>query len=137
MIIDNNELIKEISQKDLLEMSDLDAAGQINQAVIDDCKKDALSFVSSFFRLPKNPTPLLLNIAVKLTIIELKKRNGWTGEQLKEDMDKIESFLTKMSQGKIPIELLPNGETPAPEGKHRAFRHNKPNPLDLEGMQWQ
>jgi phage gp36-like protein len=136
MTITNDDLIKEISTRDLKEMSDLDAKGTLDQSVVDDCKSDALSFISSFFKLPNNPTPLLLNIAVKLTVIELKKRNGWSGEQLQEDMSKIESYLTKMMQGKIPTELLPNGETPAPEGKHRAFRHNKSQPLNLDGMQF-
>jgi phage gp36-like protein len=136
MMFTNTELLKEISERDLREMSDLDAIGSINQSVIDDCKNDAISFISSFFRVPTNPTPLLVTIAVKLTVIELKKRNGWTGEQLKEDIEKLESYLLKMANGKIPTELLPDGEIPAPQGKGRAFRHNKPNPLDLDGMQW-
>ncbi|MFV0481337.1 MAG: phage protein Gp36 family protein [Campylobacteraceae bacterium] len=135
MTILNDDLLKEISQRELLELSDLDATGATNQEVVDDAITDALSFIGSFFKLPNNPTPLLLNIGVKLSIIELKKRNGW--RENKEEMDRLEVLLLKMANKKLPIQINDDGDTPAPTPKNRAFRHHNKKALNLKGMQWQ
>lgn len=134
MTINNDDLLKEISYTSLKEMSDLDGDDNIHQEVINDAINDALSFISSFFKLPLKPTSLLMDLGIKLSVIELKKRNGH--HNFKDDLERIESLLLKMSQKKLPIEVDDNGSTPAPSIKNRAFRHNYKKPLNLDGMQW-
>lgn len=76
-MINNDDLLKEVSLKELTELSDFEGSKSINQAVIDDSKNDALAYIGSFVKIPANPTPLLKDIAVNLTVIELKKRNNF------------------------------------------------------------
>lgn len=80
MDITNDDLLKEVSARELLELSDFEGSGAINQGVIDDSVNDALAYISSFIKLPQNPTSLLKDIGVNLTIIELKKRNNFPKE---------------------------------------------------------
>ncbi|MDO5649986.1 MAG: DUF1320 family protein, partial [Gallicola sp.] len=70
-MITNDDLLKELSQKELIELSDLKGIFEINQDVVDDARADALSFITSFIIVPSNPTPLLKQICTLLTIIEL------------------------------------------------------------------
>lgn len=102
-MITNEDLLKEISQRELKELSDLNGTGELNQEVIDDAVNDAISFVESFITLPDNPTPLLKKILTELTIMELRKKNelGPDKERLKE----IENYLLKMASNKIPSTL--------------------------------
>ena len=103
-MITNDDLLKEISQEELKQLSDLNATRELNQAVIDDAISDAISFISSFITIPKNPTNLLKQITAELTIYELRKKNSLTlsnQDRLKE----IESYLIKMAKKTIPKEI--------------------------------
>jgi phage gp36-like protein len=103
-VITNDDLLKEISKEELKQLSDLNATGELNQAVIDDAISDAISFISSFITIPKNPTNLLKQITAELTIYELRKKNSLTlsnQDRLKE----IESYLIKMAKKTIPKEI--------------------------------
>jgi len=102
-MITNEDLLKEISQRELTELSDLNGTGELNQEIIDDAINDAISFIESFITLPDNPTPLLKKILIELTIMELRKKNelGPDKERLKE----IENYLLKMAANKIPSTL--------------------------------
>ena len=71
-MITNDDLLKEVSQKELRELSDFDGTGEINQNIIDDVLADRLAFIGSYIKIPKNPTPLLKDICAKLVILELK-----------------------------------------------------------------
>ncbi|PSM51350.1 putative phage protein (DUF1320 domain) [Campylobacter blaseri] len=120
-MIDNDELLKELSKKELEELSDLNGNFKINQDVINDAIKDATSFIASFIVIPKNPTPLLKQICTLLTIIELKRKQNYPKENYKDELEKCESLLIKMANGKIPIELKNESKLIV---KQRAFKHN-------------
>ena len=103
-MITKDDLLKEISQKELLELTDLNATGELNQEVLDDATNDAISFISSFITIPDNPTPLLKQIAIELTIFELRKKNKITLEN-KERVKEIENYLLKMANNKMPTNI--------------------------------
>ena len=104
-MIPNADLLKEISSKELTELSDLNGTGELNQDVINDSIADAISFINSFIAIPDNPTPLLKNIACELTIWELRKRNDLTTKKSKERLKELESYLLKMAAKKIPTKI--------------------------------
>ena len=83
-MIRNEDLLKEISEQELKELSDLNADGNLNQNVIDDALMDSISFIESFIVLPNNPTPLLKKIIVDFTIYELRRKNGLVQDSDKE-----------------------------------------------------
>lgn len=105
MNITNDDLTKEIGQEQLLELSDLDGAYTLNQSVIDDAISDSISFISSFFPLPTEPTPLLFKIGVDVSIINLRKKNRLLSEDDKEKQKSIEAYLLKMAKGAMPTNL--------------------------------
>ena len=83
-MITNEDLLKEISEQELKELSDLNANGILNQNVIDDALNDSISFCESFIILPNNPTPLLKKIIVDFAIYELRRKNGLVSDADKE-----------------------------------------------------
>ena len=105
MTLTNSDLLKEISQKELQELSDLDATGAPVQMVIDDAIEDALSFISSFIPLPDTPTPLLKKIAVDLSIYELRRKNDLVSDEWEALRKRDEEYLLKMSRGTLPTTL--------------------------------
>ncbi len=107
-MINNQDLLKEISEQQLLELSDINASGEINQDVIDDALNDSISFIESFIILPNNPTPLLKKITVDLTIFELKRKNGFLADTDKENKKENESYLSRMSNGRLKTEIINN-----------------------------
>lgn len=132
-MITNEDLLKEISQRELIELSDINGSGELNQNIIDDCIDDALSFISSFIVIPKSPTPLLRDIATDLTIVELKKRQGFPKESTKDESERAESMLLKMSAKKIPTDITSRDSQEAPRQRKRSFVHNSQR-LDLKGF---
>lgn len=104
-MIYNEDLLKEISTKELTELSDINGTGSINQDVIDDALNDAISFIESFIILPDAPTPLLKKIVVDLTIYELRRKNDFIQESDKELKKENEAYLIKMSTGKLKTEV--------------------------------
>ena len=104
-MIVKEDLLKEISNQELTELSDLNGDGELNQEVIDDAINDAISFINSFFKIPSNPTNLLKQIAVELSIYELRKRNDLTSPSSKERIKELENYLLKMANNKIPTSL--------------------------------
>lgn len=105
MTITNDDLLKEISLEQLIELSDLDGAYAINQDVVDDAIEDALSFIKSFIVMPEDPTPLLQKIAVDLAVYNLKKKNDLLTDQDKESRKDWEGYLSKMAKGSMPTTL--------------------------------
>ncbi|BDL80337.1 hypothetical protein THJ026_06500 [Campylobacter jejuni] len=102
-MIDEKDLIKELSVHAIAELSDLNADGVCDKEVIDDAINDAQSYIASFIKIPKNPTPLLKDICVKLTIMELKRRNDFPKESLKEIREWANDLLLKMANKKIQL----------------------------------
>ena len=47
-MITNEDLLKEISEEELTQLSDLNAKEELDQTVIDDAINDAISFIESF-----------------------------------------------------------------------------------------
>ncbi|MBR8463652.1 DUF1320 family protein [Campylobacter sp. faydin G-24] len=120
-MITNDDLLKEVSLKELTELSDFDGIKEINQAIIDDALSDRIAFIGSYIKIPKNPTPLLKDITAKLVIIELKRRNNFPKEALNEQEEKLTNLLLKMANKKIPTEI--KDEDMTPKLVSRAFRH--------------
>lgn len=120
-LINFDDLLAEVGEKELTELSDLNSTFERNDSVIDDANSDAINFISSFIKIPKNPTKLLKDICVDLTIIELKKRQNYPKESYEQILEKCENLLIKMANKKIPTEL--ESENLAPKLNTRAFRH--------------
>jgi phage gp36-like protein len=134
-VIDNQDLLKEISEQQLQELSDINGTGEIDQTVIDDALNDAISFIESFIILPSNPTPLLKKITVDLTIYELKRKNGFTSDADKELKKENESYLNKMSNGRLKTEIINNQTASVPtENKSFAFRHRNKRRVNTKGF---
>ncbi len=134
-MITNEDLLKEISNDELIQLSDLNATNEINQEVIDDAINDAISFIESFIILPANPTPLLKKILVDMTIYELRRRNGLIGESNKELKKENEAYLVKMSTGRLKIEVTNNSTASVPlENSNFAFRHQNKKRVRTEGF---
>ena len=53
MVLTNEGLLKEVSTRELQELSDFEGSGAVNQGVIDDSVNDALAYISSFIKLRK------------------------------------------------------------------------------------
>lgn len=133
-MITNEDLLKEISKKELTELSDLNGTGELNQDVINDSIADAISFINSFITIPNNPTPLLKNIACELTIWELRKRNDLTTPKAKERIKELEGYLLKMAAKKMPTEIEENTSIKPKTSNFFSFKH-KGKKLNLKGYQ--
>ncbi|WP_258058373.1 phage protein Gp36 family protein [Campylobacter hyointestinalis] len=120
-MITNDDLLKEVSLKELTELSDFEGIKEINQDIIDDALSECIAFISSYIKIPKNPTPLLKDITAKLVIIELKRRNNFPKEALNEQEERLTNLLLKMANKKIPTEI--KDEYMTPKLVSRAFRH--------------
>ena len=124
MIIINDDLIAELGEEQLLELSDLDGAYTLNQAVIDDAITDSISFISSFFPLPEDPTPLLFKIGVELAVLNLRKKNRLSSDEDREKQKSIESYLIKMAKGSMPTTIVEQ-ESGSKRDTSFAFRTSK------------
>lgn len=134
-MITNIDLLKEMSEQQLAELSDINGTGSLDQDVIDDAVNDAISFIESFIILPLNPTPLLKNILIDFTIYELKKRNGFLSEDDKETKKENEAYLQKMSAGRLKVEPEGNSKASVPkENKSFAFRHRRNRRVNTKGF---
>lgn len=134
-MITNEDLLKEISEDELTQLSDLNATMSLNQNVIDDAINDAISFIESFIILPSNPTPLLKKILVDMTIYELRRKNGLISDANKELKKENEAYLVKMSTGKLKIEVTSNSTASVDiDSKNFAFRHKKNRRVRMEGF---
>ena len=132
MTITNEDLLNEVSQEQLIELSDLEGAAALNQAVIDDATNDALSLIKSFILIPANPTPLLKKIAVELTIYELRKKNELVSDNNKERYKEIEAYLSKMAKGSMPTTIA---EQDAGTKREKSFAF-KTSKRKLEKRPW-
>ncbi|MDC7249279.1 MAG: DUF1320 family protein [Sphaerochaetaceae bacterium] len=103
-MITNEDLLKDISEQQLKELSDLNGKDEIDQDVIDDSINDAISFIESYIILPNTPTKLLKKIMVQETIYELRAKNRLLSDEDKEQRKENESKLYKMSIGKLITE---------------------------------
>jgi len=131
-VITNKDLLKEISEQELLQLSDLNATGFLNQDVIDDALNDSISFCSSFIAIPNNPTPLLKKIIVDFTIYELRRKNNLLSNTDKELKKDNESYLLKMSIGKLPISI--EQDKIEHISNSFAFTHNNKKRVNLKGF---
>lgn len=102
MEITQDDLLKEISLEALTQLSDLSATGEIDNGVIDEAKAKSISFIESFILIPADPTPLLYQIAVELTILELKRINELILDVDTQRKKEIEGYLSKMAKGSMP-----------------------------------
>ena len=133
-MITKEDLLKEISQKELLELTDLNAKGSLDEEVLSDAISDAISFISSFIKIPDNPTPLLKNIACDLTIWELRKRNKITIDD-KDKLKTIENYLIKMATKKIPTSIDNQDDIKITNSSFAFKKRGKR--VDTKGFLWQ
>ena len=135
MIIHNEDLLKEISERELTQLSDINGTGAINQSVIDDALSDAISFIESFIILPENPTPLLKKIVVDFTIYELRRKNELVSESDKELKKENEVYLSKMSNGRLRTEITSTSTASVSEKQHSfAFAHQTKKRIKKDGF---
>lgn len=132
-MITNEDLLKEISEDELLQLSDLNATGEINQEVINDALNDSISFCESFIILPANPTPLLKKIIVDFTIYELRRKNGLVSETDKELKKDNEAYLLKMSTGRL-LTNIEEKEKAKETPKNFAFIHHNKKEFLFKGL---
>ena len=127
-MIDQTDLLKEISLEELTQLTDINAEGRLDKAVLSDAIGDALAFIGSFIEIPTDPSALLRQIAVELTIDSLRRRNSLVDdeERLKR-MERIERYLRRMASGQIPTT-----KAQAPNPSAAAFRRSR-SKLDLKG----
>lgn len=133
-MITNQDLLNEISQAQLVELSDLNGTGEIDQGVVDDALNDAISLIESYIVLPEAPTKLLKKITADLTIFELKQRNGFLSDDDKTTKKECEGYLTKMSNGKLITEdRNSTTRTTQKVNKSFAFVHHKKERVNFGG----
>ena len=130
-LITEAELINELGANEIRSLSDIHGEGIWNRSVIDDCIADATALIASFFKIPANPTYLVRDICVKLSIVELKRRNAYPKEELEDIRNECLEWLNKMAQGKIPTSL--EEEALEIRNQTRAFIHKR-KPLHLKRM---
>lgn len=134
-MINNDDLLKDISNQQLRELSDINATGDLNQDVVDDAINDAISFIESFIILPENPTSLLKKILVQETIYELRLKNKLLTDSDKEQRKDNEAKLYKMSIGKLITEQRTDTTASVPqENKSQVFRHRNKRRVDTQGF---
>lgn len=121
------DLEKELSAKELLELSDINGTGTIDADIVKQAIADAISFISSFIAIPSDPTPYLKTIAVDLAVYELRKLNDLNDPK---DRKELESALTKMGKGTIPTTM---SEPQKPKGTSPSFRHGT-RPICFKGF---
>ncbi|WP_455756484.1 phage protein Gp36 family protein [Sulfurimonas sp.] len=135
MMITNEDLLKEISERELTQLSDINATGSTDQSVVDDALNDAISFVESFIILPENPTPLLKKIVVDLTIYELRRKNELVSDSDKELKKENEAYLSKMSNGRLRTEVTPTSTASVDNTTSSfAFAHQNRKRIDRDGF---
>lgn len=120
-MITKENLLKEISENELLELSDLDSIGEMDDARIDHAIKEATTYISSFIFIPPNPNPLLISIAVDLTLNELRKAQGLGDKEVLKEAD---SKLIKMAKGVLSTALSSSKEVNTPRISN-AYAHTK------------
>lgn len=134
-MITNEDLLKDISERELTQLSDLNATGLLDQNIIDDAMNDAISFIESFIVLPINPTPLLKKILVQETIYELRAKNKLVSDVEKENRKENEAYLIKMSTGKLITQKRENITASVPkENTSFAFRHRNKRRVNTRGF---
>lgn len=134
-MITNEDLLKDISERELTQLSDLNATGLLDQDIIDDAINDAISFIESFIVLPANPTPLLKKILVQESIYELRAKNKLVSDEDKERRKENESYLLKMSTGKLITQKAVNTTASVPkENRSFAFRHRGNRRVNTKGF---
>jgi len=127
-MIDRNDLLKEISLEELTQLTDINARGTLDEAVLSDAIGDALAFIGSFIEIPPAPSALLRQIAVELTIDSLRRRNSLNDDdERRKRLERIERYLRKMASGQIPTT---QAQSPNPSGA--VFRRSR-SKLDLKG----
>jgi len=122
-----DDLEKELSSTELIQLSDLNGTGTIDSIVVDEAINDAIAFISSFLLIPSNPTPYLRTIAVDLAIYQLRKLHDLHDPKVRKE---LESSLTKMAKGTIPTTM---SEPQKPKGTTSSFHHGT-RPLNFRGF---
>ncbi|MBN1839766.1 MAG: DUF1320 family protein [Campylobacterales bacterium] len=122
-MITKENLLKEISEGELLELSDLDSTGEIDDVRIDHAIAEATTYISSFIFIPPNPNPLLISIAVDLALNELRKAQGLGDKEVVKEAD---SKLTKMAKGVLSTVISTSKEVNTPRIGN-AYKHDKHN----------
>jgi len=133
MTITTTDLHKDLSEIELIQLSDINGTGELNIDVLNDAISDALAFIESFFSLPEAPTPLLQKIGVDLAIYELRRKNSLVDDALKEERKEWEAYLLKMARNLIP-KATSSGVTPSPQKTGSFFAHTRPH-MNTSGLE--
>lgn len=133
-MITREDLLKEISQRELKELSDLNNTQSEDEGIVNAAIESAEAFIGSFFKVPENPTPLLQNIAARFAIRELRRKNEIRMSDIEKESQKDdERYLLQMKKGNLPIDTQEDGAKPSPTRMANQFRKGKK--IDLAGFQ--
>jgi phage gp36-like protein len=124
-------LSKEASEKEIDQLSDLGGAGTRNDGIIADAFEYVEGFIASFIKIPAQPTILLRQIAARLALIELRRKNEIYGDKEKELQKECETYLKNMAAGKIPTEI--DEQIDPVKANQGAYKHNYPLKIDTAG----
>jgi len=105
---DLNDLLNASSERDLIQLTDDDRSGAIDETVISEMieKADALidGYVGSRYSLPLDPAPELINsISVDITIFNLYKRRSRLNKEIIESFKIAERQLERIQAGRITL----------------------------------
>ena len=109
-------LIDRYSENELIQLSDNDNLGQVNEVVIDQSIADASSLIDGYlggrYALPITPVPLsLVRIASELTRYYLQK--GVIQDDVEKRYQNTIKTLEKIASGTLSIGITATGDKPA------------------------
>jgi len=117
-----DDLKKEISSEELIQLTDDEGLGQISTEVVTEILDKASAEIDGYlavrYRLPLEETPLLLErICVDLAIYYLKLRRGVLDEDTKDRRDNARRLLESISRGRISLGVPEASERESSEVK--------------------
>ena len=117
MYAEKADLLKEISEEELIQLTDDEGTGLVNDDVVLDIMDKATSEIDSYlavrFTLPLSSVPTLLKrICVDISLYYLKMRRGIVNDEDKERKKNSDKLLGLIQSGKLTLGV-PQTEEPA------------------------
>jgi phage gp36-like protein len=110
--ITKDDILKSISEEDLIALTDDDNSGVVDDEVVNDAISNAESLVNSYLRrrikeLPLTSPPKIIKAyCVDIAIYFLESRDGSNTEARKENYTNAVNFLKDFSKGLVEIENI-------------------------------
>ncbi len=106
------DILKQISQERLIELTDDEGIGQFNESVISEAIEDADSRIDTYcgtvYTVPFSPVPeILKRLSVDIAIYNLFSRRGIGDEVREKRYDNAIRLLKEISTGKVTLGKVP------------------------------